>query len=130
MGKPLSFKDLLIPKIEAAQQKKPATSFTRPLMSAITPDQLSRMKELEKEFIKFCNTLRCPLCSAQLDGGVSAKAANLYCRANPDEYKVNYFKNDPIFYKRTVRINFNATQYEILTYHDGQIPNTKTLFLN
>ncbi len=122
MSKPASFKDLMKPKVEEAKSKI-KTSFTRPLMSALTSDQLARMKELEREFVKFCNTLRCPLCSAQLDGGVSATSANLYCRANPEEYKANYFKNDPVFYKRVARLNFNAIQYRITTYHDS--PDSK-----
>ncbi len=118
MGKPASFKDLIKPKPEE-KKSKVKTSFTRPLVSAITADQLKRMKELEREFVKFCNTLRCPLCSAQLDGGVTATSANLYCRATTQEYTVKYFRASPTPSERVARLNFDAVQYEIATYHEG-----------
>jgi hypothetical protein len=55
----------------------------------------SRMKILpkippDKEFIKFCNSLRCPLCSSQLDGGIHPYRTSLYCAANNAEYRVTW----------------------------------------
>jgi hypothetical protein len=40
----------------------------------------------DKEFIKFCNSLRCPLCGSQLDGNIAAKHASLYCCESNEEY--------------------------------------------
>lgn len=42
-----------------------------------------------RQFIKFINTLRCPICQAGLDGSISDEA-NIYCRFNPDEYHAQY----------------------------------------
>lgn len=42
--------------------------------------------EEHKAFIRFCNTLRCPLCNSQLDGNIQKKNADLYCVSNNEEY--------------------------------------------
>ena len=41
-----------------------------------------------KEFKRFCFSLRCPLCGAQLDGNIHPRAATLYCVSDNAEYNV------------------------------------------
>jgi hypothetical protein len=43
----------------------------------------------DKSFIKYCNSLRCPLCNSQLDGKISKDGSSLYCVSNNLEYKCN-----------------------------------------
>jgi hypothetical protein len=40
----------------------------------------------DKDFVKFCNSLRCPICDSQLDGNILPKKALLYCCVNNSEY--------------------------------------------
>ena len=47
----------------------------------------------DKDFIKFCNDLRCPLCESQLDGNIHPKLAALYCARNNKEYIVSWRPN-------------------------------------
>lgn len=47
-----------------------------------------------KQFKKFCDNLRCPLCGAQLDGNIHNKKADLYCASNNKEYKGIWFPNE------------------------------------
>lgn len=42
--------------------------------------------EEHRAFIRFCNSLRCPLCDGQLDGNVQKKYARLHCVNNNEEY--------------------------------------------
>jgi len=39
-----------------------------------------------KEFVNYCNKLRCPLCKSQLDGVIKYDFADLYCVSNNQEY--------------------------------------------
>jgi hypothetical protein len=74
------------------------------------PVQVVYANEQHKDFVKFCNTLRCPLCGSQLDGNIHAKKAQLYCVLNNDEYKIHWIPGDtaPDF----ELINFYYTQYQ------------------
>lgn len=53
-----------------------------------------------KEFLKFCNDLRCPICQSQLDGQIGKTEARLYCVANYDEYGCNYDIDHNLLYER------------------------------
>jgi len=57
-----------------------------------------------KDFIKFCNNLRCPLCDSQLDGNISTDQAELYCVSNNGEYRCH------------VHINYNEPFFELIRY--------------
>lgn len=52
--------------------------------------QIIFQDEKHKEFVKFCNELRCPLCDSQLDGNIHRSMATLYCCQNNDEYRVTW----------------------------------------
>lgn len=69
-------------------------------------------KPKNKEFIKFANSLRCKLCSAQLDGGIFYKTANLYCVAS-NHYACDLSAEFNIPISETARITFNTTEYSI-----------------
>lgn len=64
----------------------PATNSMNPVPKA-QPD---------KEFVKFCNSLRCPLCDAQLDGNIHPKKARLYCARDNREYKTTYLPGEAV----------------------------------
>lgn len=70
------------------------------------------VNEKHKEFAKFCNSLRCPLCGAQLDGLINRYKSDLYCVNDNREYKVTYQSgiDDPI----DEQITYWYTQYEYI----------------
>lgn len=53
--------------------------------------EIATLPKPSKEFKRFCDSLRCPLCGSQLDGNVHPKKAELYCVGNNDEYKCRFF---------------------------------------
>jgi len=73
----------------------------------------------DKEFAKFCNTLRCPLCNSQLDGNVHPHKANLYCATNNNEYKVEYLPNSTLPTVEIINYYYPQFQYEISMVKQG-----------
>lgn len=64
----------------------------------------------KKEFLLFCNSLRCPLCGSQLDGNVHPKRSLLYCVHNNEEYKVEWVLGEDT--PKSEVINFWYPQYQ------------------
>jgi hypothetical protein len=77
------------------------------------------MSEKKKEFLKFCNTLRCPLCNGQLDGNVHEKEAKLYCVNDNSEYKCTWRpgETDPFYEKITYY--YSQYKYEVISQKAG-----------
>jgi hypothetical protein len=80
----------------------------------------------DKEFIKFCNSLRCPLCKSQLDGNIHPKAATLYCSVNNEEYKVQYFPESNIPTHEEINYYYGQFRYEIVI-HKFSVNEFKTV---
>lgn len=74
--------------------------------------QAKYIDDNHKAFVKFCNSLRCPLCGMQLDGNVSAKKADLYCVNNNDEYKCQWYPGDDE--PATEHIQYWYSEYEYI----------------
>jgi hypothetical protein len=72
--------------------------------------------ESHKEFYKFCNTLRCPLCGGQLDGSILAKKATLYCVNNNDEYKCHWLPGEDEPDRETIKYWYPQYEYLIHSY--------------
>ena len=68
---------------------------------------------LDKEFVKFCNSLRCPLCNSQLDGAIFHKLARLYCVLDNNEYKVIWKPNETIPDNEVITYTYSQYQYVI-----------------
>ncbi len=78
----------------------PSIMSVRPV-TIYSPQPLSRrdigiayMDEDHKQFKRFCNTLRCPLCSCQLDGPIYKSQAELYCVTNNAKYMCQWFTSN------------------------------------
>jgi len=74
---------------------------------------------LRKEFIKFINTLGCPICGAGLDGSIDSSEADLYCRNNPDEYHANYLQGWFVPMRDCIRVHYGSMIYQIKHQHLG-----------
>jgi hypothetical protein len=88
---------------------------------SLRPVQVVYVDDKHKEFVKFCNTLRCPLCGGQLDGNIHKDLARLYCVNDNNEYKVTWSSGKP------------EPEYELITYTYSQyqyVIEYKTGFLN
>lgn len=76
------------------------------------------MEELPKipqnnKFKTYCNSLRCPLCGAQLDGNIHPKGASLYCVNDNDEYTIKLNPNFDKPINETLKHIFNDYEYLI-----------------
>jgi hypothetical protein len=112
MGKPSSFKDAIKPAPQV-----PAPKLSGPILkSSMTPEQILVQKERQKTLERFCNTQRCPLCEAQLDGGVFPGEARLFCRAYPEEFTCVFVFGNPEPVNSSIRISYDCNQYEVI--HD------------
>ena len=74
------------------------------------------------DFFRFCNTLRCPLCSAQLDGNINDKKADIYCAANNAEYKLHWLPGEQTPIYEYLSFWYTQYQYEVVINRRG--PNT------
>ena len=84
----------------------------------------------DKKFIKFCNSLRCPLCESQLDGGIHPSMATLYCTSNNAEYKITCVNgmSEPEYeelvywfghYRYNIRLSYrNGTHSTVIDRYD------------
>ena len=73
-----------------------------------------------RKFKKFCDDLRCPLCSSQLDGNVHNAMASLYCVTNNDEYKVTWMSHLDHPFTEIITFWYSQYQYTIdLQYAGG-----------
>ena len=68
----------------------------------------------DKEFTKFCNSLRCPLCGSQLDGNIHPKLAKLYCISNNDEYSCQWEPNQSDPNSEIIKYTYPQYQYVII----------------
>lgn len=66
-----------------------------------------------REFRKFVNSLRCPLCNSQLDGNLHPKEAKLYCISNNDEYHGKWVPESDTPTFETIKYYYNQYQYDI-----------------
>lgn len=84
--------------------------------------QIKYIDENHKAFVKFCNSLRCPLCGMQLDGNINAKKAELYCVGNNDEYKCRWLpdQDEP----EMEHIQYWYPQYEYVILLSRQSPGS------
>ena len=73
----------------------------------------------DKEFVKFCNSLRCPLCGSQLDGNIHPNQALLYCVEDNTEYRCWCHHNEPYPHTETLLYRFPTYEYEVNIYWDG-----------
>jgi hypothetical protein len=80
-----------------------------------------------KDFIKYCNTLRCPLCGSQLDGNISNKLAALYCVSNNSEYQLQLHSNEEDPFWEEINYYYSQFQYEITSVKLGAKDQYRTL---
>ncbi len=85
----------------------------------VRPVQIQYVNDQHKEFVRFCNTLRCPLCGSQLDGNIHPKKARLYCVGNNEEYKVHYLPGDPEPDTETLEFWYSQYSYKISTMRNS-----------
>jgi hypothetical protein len=89
-SKPKSFIDI---------QRKVKSTPQQPIIhtpsASLSPDQLALENTARKANIKLLNNVRCPICLAQLDGGVFSNRAALECVADPSHYECSYFSPRP-----------------------------------
>jgi hypothetical protein len=88
--------------------------------------QIQYVNDAHKQFVRFCNSLRCPLCNGQLDGGIHAKLARLYCVNDNNEYKVTWApgKTNPDY----ELISYTYPQYQyVIEYGSDWVGNTNTI---
>lgn len=90
--------------------------------------QVKYVNDTHKEFFKFCNSLRCPLCGMQLDGNITSKKADLYCVGNNDEYKCQWFpgQDEP----ETEHIQYWFSEFEYVIQATRQGPNMYKTVIN
>ena len=79
-------------------------------MAMIQPAKIPK----DKEFIKFCNSLRCPLCGSQLDGNIHPKGAKLYCANNNDEYNCELIPGSKALSYEKISYWYTQYQYDII----------------
>jgi hypothetical protein len=77
-----------------------------------------------REFVKFCNSLRCPLCQSQLDGSIFSVQANLYCVVNNQEYVCSWIPNEKDPQKEIIRYWYPQYEYEIVIHKINDKFNT------
>lgn len=65
--------------------------------------------KISKDFQKFINSLRCPICKNQLDGNFT----ELYCVQNPIEYTAKYSANSETPNSEKLVLFFNKNYYFI-----------------
>jgi hypothetical protein len=74
-----------------------------------------------KEFVTFCNSLRCPLCGSQLDGNIHPKLARLYCASNNAEYSDVWVPDSKLPKIEKINYWYAQYQYEIsMVRHDDK----------
>jgi hypothetical protein len=77
-----------------------------------------------KEFKRFLNSLRCPLCNSQLDGNITLREASLYCVGNNDEYRGKWTPNSIFAQTETIKYYYSDFEYDITINQIGnQIGN-------
>lgn len=67
-----------------------------------------------KEFKKFLNSLRCPLCNSQLDGNIQLREARLYCVGNNDEYHGKWTPDSIFPQTETIKYYYSDYEYNIV----------------
>lgn len=82
------------------------------------------ISEKDKQYNRFINSLRCPLCGAQLDGSVNPGRSELECRWSPDEYSCKYinYGTEPV--EQTVRVTVNNMEYVATCIYENNCYNT------
>ena len=68
--------------------------------------------ETKQIFVKYCNSLRCPLCKSQLDGKISNFVARLYCISDNNEYKCTVSHGMTLVYEK-IKFYYSSSLYEI-----------------
>lgn len=110
MGSPKSFKDLHknVKKIPISGKVVKTHNQNKIIRS---DKEIEEEKVLQKEMIKFCNTLRCVVCDGQLDGPVYANEARLYCVYDNHHYNARFNKEKKITYS-IATYEFDHFEYE------------------
>lgn len=75
--------------------------------------EVATLPKPSQEFKAFCNTLRCPLCGAQLDGNVHPKEARLYCARDNREYKGTWMPGETFPKSEMLMFWYPVHEYEI-----------------
>lgn len=71
------------------------------------------MSDEARDYKKFINALRCPICKAQLDGNIHLMRSELECRGNPLEYRCYFSNKQTEPYLEVLSIYYDDFQYEM-----------------
>jgi len=94
----------------------------------VRPLQIRYVDEGHKAFVRYCNTLRCPLCGGQLDGNIHHKKARLYCVNDNDEYKVSWSPGQ--FEPDYELISYTYPQYQYVIEYGADYYSKKQTVIN
>lgn len=75
---------------------------------------VTQKKPVDKDLVKFYNSLRCPLCGSQLDGGIYNTKSELYCARDNREYKVTWYAGEQ--HPQTEELVYWYTQFRYNIY--------------
>ncbi len=115
MSDPKHFKQLLPKAPKKVLPLKPGL--------VLTEEYIRSQEAKKKAMIAFVKTLRCPLCQAQLDGGVFPDRASLHCQADLDHYTAEY-NTAHILKSQVFRLTFGDCGYTIqASMLDGEEAN-------
>ena len=76
-----------------------------------------------KDFRKFCNSLRCKVCGGLLDGNINPIISYLYCSENNTHYTISVIPED-ICINELIVLTWHPMQYSI-DYIQDNIKETK-----
>lgn len=87
------------------------------------PELIAIISDEERDYKRFINSLRCPMCGAQLDGNIHLMRSLLECRGSPDEYKCGYYNKQTYPKHETFKIIMNKFEYEahVSTLDSGEL---------
>ncbi len=66
-----------------------------------------------REFRKFINSLRCPLCNSQLDGNLHPKESRLFCSQSTNEYVATFIPSMSEAYTENIIHIFDQFEYNV-----------------
>jgi len=128
MGSPKSLKDMF-PNISAPLKSEQSYKLPQITKNTLTKEQKDQYKLQKRQMMVIADSLRCPLCNSQLDGGVYPERFKLECSANPIEYIVSYQNgiNEPIY--ESIRLRYDLEMYEQTIYRYSEDSYQLDLFL-
>ncbi len=72
-----------------------------------------------KEFVKRCNSFRCPLCGSQLDGNIHSQRADLYCVQDNSEYCIVVRPDSDSIHSEKLMFSYSQYGYQIFIDEHG-----------